>query len=489
MAFLLLPRAENNAVGYHRMAALPITGSPGITQALARVDSGPTADPPSTGPDAPASLYEGSKGGELQGAGDAPNSALETSGPGYSQAITLKDAVFPAAPTAANEDGVVMHVRSPVASYWRGQVFGAFDGIAWHPEGTPLSISEVGSVPGNLPRYVQTYFMRQAQPGPPFMGYRVVEVISSDGVSYGNLAGKGTSYKVVSVQPDLVPENLRQDRAGEANLRYYSLPSSTEWLPELAARITRGAATSFDSAVSIVEFLRLNGKYDSAPSQLNSSTTLQDFLLERRAGTSIDFATATVMLARAAGLPARMAAGYLPGEPDPLSGAYTVRHQDAHAWAEIFFQEHGWVPFDGTPRPDLPTTARVTGGEQPASLKYLFDTSIGDDLLRAMVVAPSRLPDGFKDSFDNPISTGLAVVAAGATIVGLGWLSARLLWKGRRRADRRLAYSRLSGSGRDEMLRVYGRVEKLLRKKGIQNRKPGQTLREYTSMAWSRPAK
>jgi len=60
------------------------------------------------------------------------------------------------------------------------------------------------------------------------------------------------------------------------------------------------------------------------------------------------------VMARAIGLPARVAAGYLPGRYNGLTGVHEVRLQDAHAWVEIKFREYGWVPFDPTPRPDSP---------------------------------------------------------------------------------------------------------------------------------------
>jgi len=103
-------------------------------------------------------------------------------------------------------------------------------------------------------------------------------------------------------------------------------------------------------------------------------------------------------------------------------------------------------------------------------------------LLREVVAAPVRLSGGLKDAFGGPVGAAL-VVMAGAIAVGLGWLSMRLLWKGRRRAHKGWLYSRLPGSGRDEMLRIYGRVERILRKKGVRARRPGQTLREYALTA------
>ena len=61
-------------------------------------------------------------------------------------------------------------------------------------------------------------------------------------------------------------------------------------------------------------------------------------------------------------------------------------------------------------------------------------------------------------------------------LVSLAWLAARLVSRRRTRTDRTWAYTKLSGDGRHEMLRIYHRAEKLLRRKHIHPRKPGQTV-------------
>jgi hypothetical protein len=55
-----------------------------------------------------------------------------------------------------------------------------------------------------------------------------------------------------------------------------------------------------------------------------------------------------VVLARAAGLPARLAVGYLSGVYDAETGRYVVTEADAHAWVEIYFPEYGWINFEPT---------------------------------------------------------------------------------------------------------------------------------------------
>ncbi|HSO65492.1 MAG TPA: DUF3488 and transglutaminase-like domain-containing protein [Ornithinibacter sp.] len=69
--------------------------------------------------------------------------------------------------------------------------------------------------------------------------------------------------------------------------------------------------------------------------------------LETKRGYCIQFSTAMIMLSRAAGIPARMAVGFLPGTAD--GDERVVRVNDAHAWPELWFPQLGWVRFEPTP--------------------------------------------------------------------------------------------------------------------------------------------
>src|SRR5258706_15165307 len=55
-----------------------------------------------------------------------------------------------------------------------------------------------------------------------------------------------------------------------------------------------------------------------------------------------------VVLARAAGLPARIVIGYATGTYDPYSAVYNITQADAHAWVEVYFSGLGWVEFEPT---------------------------------------------------------------------------------------------------------------------------------------------
>ncbi len=81
---------------------------------------------------------------------------------------------------------------------------------------------------------------------------------------------------------------------------------------------------------------------------LTGAAPLADFLLHVRSGHCEYFATAGVLLLRAAGIPARYAVGYSVQEPSPLRGAYLVRRRDAHAWA-LAYLGGSWQDLDFTP--------------------------------------------------------------------------------------------------------------------------------------------
>lgn len=75
------------------------------------------------------------------------------------------------------------------------------------------------------------------------------------------------------------------------------------------------------------------------------------------------FAGSLVMLARAAGVPARLITGFRGGAWNPVSGSITVRNSDAHAWTEIWDDNLGsWLRADATPGSQITPTPSPTAG-------------------------------------------------------------------------------------------------------------------------------
>jgi transglutaminase-like putative cysteine protease len=116
---------------------------------------------------------------------------------------------------------------------------------------------------------------------------------------------------------------------------------------ELAQQITRGAKTRFEKASMIVDYLFRTNKY-SLEFVRGSQDPISDFVLNKRAAHCQYFASATTIMLRAVGIPARYATGYFAHEKAE-DGSTIVRGRDAHAWTEAYFDKIGWVVLDATP--------------------------------------------------------------------------------------------------------------------------------------------
>jgi hypothetical protein len=144
--------------------------------------------------------------------------------------------------------------------------------------------------------------------------------------------------------------------------------ASSEAVLALADEVVPDGATRIEAALAIQEHFRstaytysleLSGPVRDENGRLVQYDPITHFLTTRT-GYCVQFATAMVMLARAQGIPARMAIGFLPGVLE--RGVYTVRAADAHAWPELYFDGVGWLRFE-------PTPASRTGQAPPYSLE------------------------------------------------------------------------------------------------------------------------
>ncbi|MDI1308386.1 MAG: DUF3488 and transglutaminase-like domain-containing protein [Methylotenera sp.] len=87
--------------------------------------------------------------------------------------------------------------------------------------------------------------------------------------------------------------------------------------------------------------------YTLAPPRLGKEP-VDDFLFNTKRGFCEHYASSFVYLMRAAGVPARIVTGYQGGEINPNGNYLIVRQSDAHAWAEVWLQDRGWVRVDPT---------------------------------------------------------------------------------------------------------------------------------------------
>lgn len=121
----------------------------------------------------------------------------------------------------------------------------------------------------------------------------------------------------------------------------------------LAAQWTAGARDPEGRVEGIVRGLRSGHRYRLAVQRSGVFDPVTDFLFVNREGNCEYFASATAVLARAAGVPARVIGGYRVGEFNALGGFHVVRERNAHAWVEVWSNGR-WVTVDPTPERAIP---------------------------------------------------------------------------------------------------------------------------------------
>ena len=140
---------------------------------------------------------------------------------------------------------------------------------------------------------------------------------------------------------DVYPEWVREAYLPLAK----SLPQRV-W--DLALDLTVTKPTAYDRALAIQAYLR-TFPYTLDLEPPPSGRDLVDyFLFDLKRGYCDYYASAMVVLARAADLPARLVVGYASGVYQSQETRYTVTEADAHAWAEIYFPGYGWIEFEPT---------------------------------------------------------------------------------------------------------------------------------------------
>ena len=117
----------------------------------------------------------------------------------------------------------------------------------------------------------------------------------------------------------------------------------------IASRLGLAGLPDGEIVDRVIRFFADGFEYASyRPKPSGQGTPLAQFLLSTRAGHCEYFATATVLLLRAAGVPARYATGFSVQEYSDLEGAYVVRQRHAHAWTQAFVAG-AWRDVDTTP--------------------------------------------------------------------------------------------------------------------------------------------
>ena len=272
---------------------------------------------------------------------------------------------------------VVMHARqisgSPFAVLkWRGIALDRFDGHNWYktdrrrrllqsPDGEfwirpVVEQSDVARYEMLLePLATNTLFGPHRVRG--VIGrLQGVEYDAEDSIYLRVPTARRTQYQVISEIPKqkidsaLPPGAKEPSIPPEISAKYLQLPRNIDpRIAELAKQITSTETSTFDKASLVEVYLKRNYKYTLNLTWKPGPQPISTFLFDAKSGHCEYFASAMVILLRAAGVPTRLINGFQMGEYNPVGGDYIVRESDAHSWAEVYVPGRGWTEFDPTP--------------------------------------------------------------------------------------------------------------------------------------------
>lgn len=258
--------------------------------------------------------------------------------------------------------------------YWRGIVLTRFDGLEWtvlpRPPLSPALRQEPAPVdyvvtlePNYLPWLVALDYPVD-DPRPVGASDEDPGIVATVGADRSLLAPRPVSqpirYSVSSAVADRIPEVGAE------------VPRLTRWLPPhsapraraYAAELRKNSVSDRDFVQAVLRwFAAEKFAYTLTPPVLTGDS-VDGFLFGTRRGFCEHFASAFVVLLRAAGIPSRVVTGYQGGESN--GGYLIVRQSDAHAWAEAFLDGR-WERVDPTAAIAPDRIARGLGAALPAS--------------------------------------------------------------------------------------------------------------------------
>ena len=318
------------------------------------------------------------------GAAGLQSSLIITAGPSLSPDVVMyvRTGDLPSMPPAASIE--------PRHYYWRGQTYQLYSGRAWSNRSwTDVRLAQATQILAvSPPTYRKVHAVVEVPTGVSGAAYWTgaladadmaldiawrpgsgsdpadpsanapynVDLVGATAADVGALALGSYSFnalvpQVTEAQLQAAPVTYPQ----WVSRQYLQLPDSVpERVRALARDITARGRTPYDRAVAIEAYLRQIPYSLDVPAPPSGRDATDYFLFDLKKGYCDYYATAMAVLARAAGLPARLVTGYASGSYDTYAAEYVVRAADAHAWTEVYFPGIGWIEFEPTasqPRP------------------------------------------------------------------------------------------------------------------------------------------
>lgn len=232
--------------------------------------------------------------------------------------------------------------------YWRGLVYEVFDGEGWsqrpfvrrdnslQPAGDAINYHV--ALEGSNQYYL--FGLHQVYTDRPRTFRNEQGMILSADVITQPIRYNAKSY----LQPDTPKAISDFNRRLNLEVPISGNPLTRQWVEQMRQRYPQDKA--FIQAV--MQYFADEAFYYSFSPELLADHQIDQFLFTTREGFCEHYASALGYILRAAGIPARLVAGYQGGEINSISQHVTLYQYDAHAWVEAWVEGSGWVRLDPT---------------------------------------------------------------------------------------------------------------------------------------------
>ncbi|NLS91688.1 MAG: transglutaminase domain-containing protein [Planctomycetaceae bacterium] len=402
--------------------------------------------------------------------------------------------------------------------YLRGRAFATYDRAEWHAidEWATLTPEKHGDSSGNVPPDsgdLRTFSLIQSDPEtcyrleiwpnerfeetvfvPPGLVALQMPVDKLSVDMHGIIQAEetlpaGTAYVALTSEDMFrLPDALKTGDTALAANAYARAVASADWarltaLPDnldprilaLAARVAGQETTSSEKIAAVERYFLSNHKYQFGIDIPPDTDPLTYFLLEKPPAHCEFFASGAVVLLRAVGVPCRYVTGFVAAERNDYGDYWVARNRDAHAWAEAFDPERGWVVVEATPASGVPQASSAPVASQVW------------DALRAQW---QRLLAAIRREGMRAVLHVLLQWFAGPWFVAVLLVLATGIWVRRLRRRRRRKPARTCDPSLRELQRLLQAMDRRWQKVGLM-RHPHETLHQFAermTSATSNPA-
>jgi transglutaminase-like putative cysteine protease len=274
---------------------------------------------------------------------------------------------------------LIFRVKSPVKLYWVAQIYDIYDGTKWtfSPKAKRDISRRIQKLNSEITHYnVETKFIIEKWLSPKlYYAYRPIDFnIFKDNLSRHNY--RMSPFNAVLTEKNYPPlpcvynvttvlyiPSMDEKKRIKSNFKDFWIdarrPSHYMKLPRkkisrrtkrLVKRLVSHIEDPYKKALVLRDYLRKNFKYEQYSRPVpKGRETVDYFLFKLREGHCEYYASALTVMARLAGLPARVVTGFSPGNYNALNKYFEVHAYHAHAWTQIFIPGMGWLTIDATP--------------------------------------------------------------------------------------------------------------------------------------------